>query len=539
MKLRNSGIMLLILMVIPIVSLYSSTISFGYPDIHETFEFSQLESEMISVGEIEQFLNEWQPEQRGSTHEHVRNLIAESTTINRLESIYRMQVSQTDKVKRDGLPVFSLISDPANPVYGFSRMYQINSTTPPPAETLILAHQFGLGASLSQQLPTAGSLDITVRHAISSTSIDGGNFMWNQSPSLSVSLQQPLGIGNRIIDAGYGKKLLEKQLIQQEEAFEGVHSTGKQLELQVLELFHAYEALLESRWLLAQQRLLGERAFAEASLRFTEGLLSKNELIEQQVVQEQLALQIQQFDNEIVTLKESLNTLTGGQADQIAAISHTDILTAIQTLRTYLQSKLPNDPETVELALRADSAYMTAQRNLQLALLDAQLGNPGDAPRLSVAMQLSPHYMPTPSNTFFDSFDELFTTSKPEISVSVQFIAPDLSRSLSRSTAELAEEAVVQATLVRDENREAVLDKFSAYQRTINEVFPTLALRLKEYQLAKNDVEIAYIKAQAGAMDELSARRIELNLYESVFALWQQLRAMYTLEREVSFFLGR
>ncbi|NCA93088.1 hypothetical protein EOM82_07630, partial [bacterium] len=74
------------------------------------------------------------------------------------------------------------------------------------------------------------------------------------------------------------------------------------------------------------------------------------------------------------------------------------------------------------------------------------MGNPADAPTLSLSMNISPYYDPSAGNGLWGSFDELFTTGEPVFSVSVAFQSNDLARNTGRTTRSLADEKLVQAS---------------------------------------------------------------------------------------------
>jgi outer membrane protein TolC len=507
------------------VSLFSaeSTV-FSYPDLSIQPERELINRNEISLSAVEEFLVQWKHDKDTEPS----SVIAESATIQQLESVYRIQLAQTDQLRREARPRLSLVSDPANPVYGYTRMYQ--STGAPPTEVFIEAHQFGLGATLSQQLPTAGSVDLTVKHAVSAT-----NTVWAQQPVLSLSVQQPLGAGEYLLDPSYGKKLLEKQLLGQEQARATVDQTRKELTVQILNQYYARQALKESRWLLIQQLVLQDETVTRAELDFASGIISRNQLVQQQLARENLLAQIHQFDREIASLDTALDKLTGGKS--VIEPSVEELMQSLDEIASYAHGRFPQDLATIEQALSSDADYMRAVRDLEIARIDKRLGTVADAPRLSVAMQVNPHYSAT-ATTFTDSFGELFGANQSELSVSVSFIASDLGRSVSKTVSSLADEAMLQATIAQGTARDAVLDQFDAYQQEIDLQLLNLSLDLEAYTVAVHDLEISSIRAEAGIIDNFTLRRAELQVYEEAFAMLQQVRNMYLLQLEISQFLS-
>ena len=528
MKIR---ILLTILLFMGVAAIGASDVSFSYPDTRVSIESIQDSFPSVTPYRIQRFLTQWAPLGQA---EHTM-MLDESAAIVQLESVYRMSVAQTDQVRRQSRPTVALVSDPANPVYGFTRMYQMDTSVAPPAEVLLEAHQFGLGASISQQLPTAGSLDVTARHAVSFSSRDGAPFQWQQSPVLSVSLQQPLGIGERLLDFSYGRQVLEKQLMAQQQAYATLQQTRQDVFLQTLRLMSTREALLEGRWLLSQQVVLQQQVVTRGELDLQAGLISRTQREQQQLTLRTLRSQVSQLDLEIATIEATLRTFAGPDSGE-HTITAEEMMVAFRSLTSYADGAFPRDLMTLQQALESDADYMKAQRDLDIALLEKRLGNPADAPWFSIAMQLSPH---APSDTSFGaSVNKLFTASKPEVSVSVSFRAGDLSRSLSRTTDAITQEAVVQATSARDSARQAVEDALLGYQRTVDTELNALAIRMQEYELAHNAFEVASIRGQAGLLDSSAVRRAELGVYEAAFAMLQQLRSITVLNYEITHALG-
>jgi len=527
--MRRNIILPIVILLMQVSLLSAEPILFSYPDLTIQPEKSSADRNQPSLSAVEEFLVQWTHE----TDTEPSAVIAQSATIQQLESVYRMQLAQTEQLRREARPRLSLVSDPANPVYGYTRMYQ--STSPTTPEIFIEAHQFGLGATLSQQLPTAGSVDLTIKHAVSAANAGGAGFIWEQQPVLSVSVQQPLGAGERFIDGSYGSKMLEKQLLVQEQARATVDQRQRELTVQILNQYYARQALKESRWLLVQQLGLQEETVNRAELDLSAGIISRTQLVQQQLARENLLAQIHQFDREIAALDTALYNLTGGQP--VAEPSLDALMQSLSEITSYANRRLPQDPATVEQALSADADYMSAQRDLEIARIDKRLGTVADAPRLSVAMQVNPHYTATAAN-FIDSFSELFGANQSELSVSVSFIASDLGRSTSKTVTALADEAIMQATIARDAARDAVLDQFDTCQEEIDLQLLNLSLNLEAYTIAVNDLDAATIRAEAGIIDQSTLRRAELSVYESAFTVLQHIRNMQVLQLEVAQFLS-
>lgn len=536
MKNRARASLLIVVLLLVVFPLWSEEISYGYPDVFEDIETEMAGSPSVDTDMLMVFLKQWGAVLDEETLSVDPRWVAESDTVAQLESVYRIQTIQLEQLRREAKPVFSIMTDPSNPLYGFSRMK--TDTSPGPIVTTV-AHTFGIGAGLSQQLSTAGSVDLSVKHNISYASVDGGStYSWKQAPSVGLTFQQPLGIGDRFIDGSYGKKVEEKQILQQAGASQAVGLTSGELAVQLMQLHHTRQALLESRWLLAQQVSLSQESLENAQLDYAAGLVSRNQVVKQELALKELLNQIGQFEQEIKSIESSIRTLSGKEnVDDLADLSQIPSV-SLQRVFSFAGGNIPNDGHTVTVAMENDSDYVAAERELRIAMLDKDLGNPADAPRLSVSMQLSPFYTVSAGNTLWDSVDRLFTTGSPNVSVSVSFMATDLSRSLGKTTDRLVGEKILQATISKEQARSAVMDRLSDLQRELDTAVAKLSVLMDSYTLAVTDVEVEQIRAEAGIADRTMVKRAELGMYESAFAILQQLRALRLLDARLSLLIG-
>jgi outer membrane protein TolC len=364
---------------------------------------------------------------------------------------------------------------------------------------------------------------------------DGGStYSWEQNPSIGFTFQQPLGIGDRLIDGSYGRKIEEKQILQQTGAAEAIATTSGELAVQTIQLYHTRQALLESRWLLLQQILLSKETLENAELDFAAGLISRNQVLEQELALKEMVDQVRQLGQEINSMEFSIRSLSG--VDDMESLADLALISLpiLDRVLTLVGGKLSEDDQAITVALGNDSEYMSAERELRIALLDRDLGNPGDAPRLSVSLQLAPFYTVAAGNTLWDSVDSLFTSASPNFSVSVSFLATDLSRSLSRTTTKLVDEKIIQATISKNEAHSAVVDRLAELQRETDSAVAKLSLLMDSYTLAVTDVEVEQIKADAGISDRNRVKRAQLDMYEAAFAILQQLRTLRLIDAQLS-----
>lgn len=533
---RFVGFLLVLVCFMPLHLVAASEV-FQYPDFNESITYRNSPNGVIDPERLAEFLSHWQDSESGG-FASVKELVGmQNPTVAQLDSVYRIQGIQLEQLRRQARPIISIMTDPSNPLYGFS-VVTAPSFAGPPTDVTTISHNFGLGAGLSQQLPTGGSLDLTLKHGISVSSVDGGAWKWKQLPAVGLTLRQSLGLGDSWVDTGYGRNLETKQLLQQLGASEAVGQAKDQLSLQVLQLRGTLQALYESKWLASQQAILADDAITEAQADLELGIISRNQLILKENAFAQQLLQVAELEREIASVSNTLDQLSSGSVSGTFSPDALIDLDAITALEEYRNGALLSNEALFAAALAADPDYMQADRDIQIAYLDQKLGNPADAPTFSVAMQLSPYYTPTAGNGLWGSFDELFSTGDPIFSVSVSFMATDLSRSTSRTTRALVDEQLVQASISKKEAESTVRQKIKDIQMRIDSGLDTVTLLLKDYDFAANDVEVERILAASYFGNDLSIRRKELAMYGAAFSLLQQLRSLTVLSAELEILLG-
>ena len=427
------------------------------------------------------------------------------------------------------IPKFSLVNTPQVPLYGYRNNTSQSGT--PPVTATIESHTIGISGGIKQQLSTAGSLDLSLSNSSTYSQVVGITpWGWKQSPSATLSLSQPLFINEKIIDFSYAKTSLERQKEKQLMAMRTLEHTQDSLSLSAITLLHTYQSLKETRWALVQEALLNEAAVEDSKYNLTLGLVSENQLTLQINGYKQLLLQIDELDNEIASLESSLTSFglvqtNGGFA--LPEITYNDILYVL----SFSGNKLINSEQIFQKALLNDEDYMSSLSNVRDAQAAIDLGNPADAPIISISMNYSPFISATNGADFAQSFNDIFSAStKQNLSVSVSLIANDLSRSLSKSTKALAQEQLIQAQLALDDAREQVIETIRSMQSTINTALEKVKINTSSYEMAKETVEIEKIKESVGQSDEETIKRAEIAMYRSAFSLLSSIRNVYELK---------
>ena len=513
-----------------------------YPDLVQAKTSQKRSYDGLDIAQVHAFLEQWQGEETGQaislgsfSQALAEKLSVRNATLQQLRSVYQMQSSQLANLKDQAKPVLALFSDASNPLYSYSL---VTAITTGPAATTTKSHKMGIGVSLTQRLPSAGSVSVTVKEgstlSLASTATD---WTWTHKPSVAVSLQQPLGLGKGVVDTSYASKQLERKTLEQTGAMDAVASAQSALVLQGSNLLVLRQNLMESRWVLERQLKLVEEELGDTDSDYMAGRVSKNDLERKTYAREQLLLQVSSLTDQIEAIEDSLDTLYGPLFSSVPYRVSVSSKT-VERLFSYRDTALLDDAELFRKVLEHDASYNEALRKKRMAQIDATFNSLADSPMFSLGMQLSPYYDTSAGNGFFGSIEELYTSGKPVFSFSVNFSASDLAMRTTSLTKELAGESLSQAIIQVTEALQGVSSNLEDFQRRLNQQILSLRLALSDYQIKANDVEVERIRATMG-LGSASSIEIRENLsYASAFAVLQNLRELELLSLELDELLG-
>ncbi|AEV28636.1 hypothetical protein SpiGrapes_0808 [Sphaerochaeta pleomorpha str. Grapes] len=514
----------------------------SYPDLVQPNPGSKPSYESLDISQVQAFLTQWQGEETDQaislgafSKALAANLSVRNATLQQLRSVYQIQSRQLANLKDQAKPVFALFSDASNPLYSYS-LVTVNTTGG--ITTTTESHKLGIGASMTQQLPSAGSVSLTVKEG-STLSLNDleTDWRWTHKPSVGFTFQQPLGLGEGLIDTSYASKILERKTLEQTGAMDAIASTQSALVLQGSSLFVLRQNLMESRYLLQRQQKLVEEELSDTDSDYIAGRVSKNDLERKTYAREQLLLQISSLSDQIDSVEDSLGTLYGPLFSSVpyrVSVS----LENVERLFSYRGTALLDDSALFEKVLKNDATYKEALRKKRIAQIDSMFNNLADSPMFSLGMQLSPYYDTSQGNGFFGSIGELFSNGKPVVSVSVNFSASDLAMRTTSMTKEIAGESLSQAIIQVTEAMQGVTSNLEDFQRRLNQQILSLRLALSDYQIKANDVEVERIRTTMG-LGSASSIEIRENLtYASAFTVLQSLRELELLSLELDNLLG-
>ena len=493
--LTITTILVLLVIVLPVTAS-------SYPKLTTQYELDREEIVPLEQEALQAFIEEWQEESLptfAQADQQLRNALKKGNlNLEQLQSLYRMQADQLEYQKSEQGFKFGLSS---SPLYSVSRA----PSNAPGGLSFDTKHSFGIGATVSKKLATGASASLSLRQS-SAYSLNSAktDWVWTHSPSVGLSVAQPLWVGDGLLDTKYGSKQLEKQSIAVQHSRLSVDQLVSGLVSQGNSLLSALQALMEGRFLLGEQLILEQANLKDAQKDLTDGRISRNVYESRTLVLNQLRFSLSEIERQIEGILSSLTLLWGSEKFPLQVGLDRDLFTTIPAIVF--------DKDTMmALLLENDASYAMAMGKLRSAQLDAGLKNPSDAPMLNLSMQYAPIFEP--------SYEPIFT-------VSIGFSATDLQRSTSRLSSSLAEEGLLQARKEVAIAKQNLETKIEEIQRSVEGLLLNLSVGLNDFQMKENAVEVERIRSSVGLANESSIRAKELAWYEAAFTVLQTLREL-------------
>ncbi len=503
---------LLILLTLLLVFVFPLS-AISYPSLDIQYEIENGDEILLDQEILQSFIDQWQDESLAVFSDIEKDLrlalIEGNSDLEQLNSLYRMQQEQIEYQKREQNLKIGISSQP---LYSLSR----SVSTSGGYDT---SNTFGIGANISKNLGTGAvaTFSASQKSSITKNSSTGSVWQWSHSPSASFTFNQPLWVGDGIIDPNYSNKQLEKLQITAESAKLSFDQLIEALVSQGNNQLITLQSLKESRFLLGEQLLNEKISIKNAKKDLDEGRLSRNAYETRVLNINQIQYSLTEIERQIEVIESSLDSLWGNKEYPKQFIVDKDLF---ETIPLIIFEK----EELIEILLENDLSYAQAIKNLRSAEIDAILKNPSDAPMISLSLQISPLYSPSAGASFFTSFEDLFTSSEPIYSLSIGFSASDLYRSATNLSSSLATEAVIQAKIEVEKARDDIELKVEDIQRNIKGLLLNLSIAQYEYEQRINDIEVERIRFEIGLANENSIKAKEISLYDSAFLILQILR---------------
>ncbi len=497
----------------------------SYPSLDVQYQIENEDEVVLNQESLKTFIQQWQDDSLPTLAEAEKDLrkslIEGNYDLEQLESLYRIQQQQIQYQEREQGFKFGLSSQP---LYSISR-----SVNQSPTGGFDISNTFGIGASISKKLGTGAvaTLSASQKSSLVKNSASGALWAWTHTPSASLTFNQPLWVGEGLIDSSYSKKQLEKLQISADSAKLSFDQLLAALVSQGNSQLSALQALKESRFLLGEQLIIENSAIMDAKKDLEDGRISRNAYEARVLGLNQIRYSLTEIESQIEAIQNSLATLwkSGDYPKQVIVDSK-----FFESLPPILFDK----QKLVEILLEKDYAYKQALDNLRSAELDAMLMSPSDAPMLNLSFQIYPLYTPSLGANFFTSFDDLFTSSNAIYSFSIGFSASDFSRSTTKLSSALASEAVLQAKIEVESARDDLEKKVDEIQRNIKGLLLNLSIAQNDFEQRTNAIEVERIRFEIGLANESSIKAKEISWYDSAFIILQTLRELELISLDLS-----
>lgn len=489
----------------------SSLAASSYPDLANVGPIGEsvlpLEAEAIDA-----FLDAWRNEVQPTTSsllEQLEEKIEEyDWQLQQLSDVVGIQEAQLEFSLSQGRPTWGVSATP----YTYNDMTVQTGAVP----TRTKSHSFQVGGTLTDTLSTGATVQLsaTQKSSYSMTTKD----TWTQTPSVSLSLRQPLWIGEGLVDLSYQDKQVEKQRIALSDAIYSKDGLQRALILQNIRILLLRQSLLENRYILSERVTLADTARKRAKDDLDEGLISRQAYESSQLAYQQSLSAYQAVNRELDTLSVTLKRVW--QDDLPPQVSISDFNPVSLIGNGYdLESLLSR-------YLAQDTAYQQALLEMQKASIDSGMFSVQDAPALQMSFQLSPFYSPSDGNTFFSSFSELFSDADPQMTFSIAFSATDLFRKSSSLQQSLAQDALDSAKAGLELAYAEAEDTIQEMEQEIAGYLSDLGVQLADYRLKEALLFSEQIRFEASISDKQSLLQRELDWYQAAFTVLGTLREL-------------
>lgn len=498
--------------MILLLSALSSLAASSYPDLTPV-DFAGESALPLEAESIDVFLDTWRDETHPTTFSLLEQLEIKlkehDWQLQQLSDVVGIQEAQLEFSLSQGKPTWGVSATP----YTYNDMTVQTGAVP----TRTKSHSFQVGGTLTDTLSTGATLQLSANQK-SSYSMTSMKDAWTQTPSVSLSLRQPLWIGDGLVDLSYQDKQVEKQRIALSDAIYSKDGLQRALILQNIRLLLLRQSLLENRYILSERVSLADTARKRAKNDLDEGLISRQAYESSQLAYQQSLSAYQAVNRELDTLSVTLKRVW--QDDLPPQVSVSDFNPVSLIDNGYDLEAL------LSRYLSQDTAYQQALLEVQKATIDSGMFSVQDAPSLQLSFQMSPFYSPSDGNSFFSSFSELFSDADPQMTFSVAFSATDLFRKSSSLQQALAQKALDSAKAGLELAYAEAEDTVQAMKQEVAGYLSDLGVQLADYRLKEALLSSEQIRFEASISDKQSLLQRELDWYQAAFTVLDTLREL-------------
>lgn len=456
-----------------------------------------------------------------------------TATLDQSISLRQSQLrQQQSEIARD--TVFSAvvpgITLSADPLYGFDSRRTPDPAAVPPTNVDTRSNSTGLGLSARQLLPTGGVLAGSAGATLSATVTDpdgAAETTYSLSPSVSLSLSQPLFVDGSLIDVDQFFLNRDSATLSVVSAATGTATVREQVALSVVRLVAQRNSLRRAVTAQQTQQRLVQIRLDEAEIREEQGQGSRQDIVTLQVQLNQLQDAELQSRLAARELELELSRLTG-----LAVSADTRL---IVPEGTAVSQQTPGDGAEAGLPLSIEQA----QAEVRSAEISYELARKQAAATADFFLSLTPRYADERENA--DSLSGAFSDfsgdgSGVDVRLGLNLEIPLTEGASRRRTAEqaaigleLARESLVQAQRELAASRELIGLRVSTLQQRIDLLEFDVAFEREQLESDRQLLELGSVTPFQVAQREASIESTEMDLQNLQAELYLQLLEAHRL----------
>jgi outer membrane protein TolC len=366
---------------------------------------------------------------------------------------------------------------------------------------MVQTRSVGAGVALNQALPTSGALSAGVSNRLNF--VDGAETEITQTPEVSFSLSQPLGVNGRLISDDAFRAGLRSAEIGVEQALLGnVLSVNAAIDY-AMSLLVQVGSLRRSVALVEETIDVLQRQLESAEIDRQQGLISDNALLALQVTLNGRREAL--FDMELMLL----------QAEQ--ELARTIGLPSLEGISVVDRPELLEIPaiDDLDAAVRSNPDVAVQELAVEQTIQSATVNDLQDRPRFSLSARVAPVYPASRDDPdgISSSVGDLFADgSDLEATVAVGVLVPLLTGRERSYRTRIDEIARMQAETDLTDTERSVANRLQTLRASRDFLQRRVDLLLVDVEYEEQRVENERFLLQAGATTELRVDEVELDL---------------------------
>jgi outer membrane protein TolC len=366
---------------------------------------------------------------------------------------------------------------------------------------MVRTRSVGAGLALNQALPTSGVVSAGVSNRLNF--VDASESEITQTPEVSFSLSQPLGVNGRLISDDAFRAGLRSAEIGVEQAVLGNALTVNGAIDYAMNLLVQVGSLRRSVALIEETIDILRRQLESAEIDRQQGLISDNALLALQVTLNGRREAL--FDMELMLL----------QAEQ--ELARTLGLPSLEGISVVERPESLDVPAIDDLsaAVRGNPNIAVQELAVEQTIRSATINDLEDRPRVSLSARLAPLYPPNrdEADSLSSSAGDLFAEgSDLEATVAVGVAVPLLTGRERAYRSRIDEIARMQAETDLTDTERSVANRLQTLRASRDFLQRRVDLLLVDVEYEEQRVENERFLLQAGATTELRVDEVELDL---------------------------